>query len=177
METLTKISARFDQWNTKIGQTAAWLAIPIVFVIILDVVSRRFFALGSVTLQELEWHFHAILFLFCAGYTYLHDGHVRVDLVRAKLSKKHQAWIELIGTGVFLIPYCIVMVILGTSFVLNSYALHEISDAPGGLPFRYIIKTVMPLAFLFLLMQGVSIAMKQVVFLFGEESSKKELAK
>ncbi len=167
MEKLARISARLDHFNLKLGQASAWLSIPIIFIIMLDVISRRFFALGSVTLQELEWHFHAVLFLFCAGYTYLQDGHVRVDIFRARFSDRIKAWIELVGCVVFLIPFCMAIFILGLRFVADSYALGEISDAPGGLPFRYVIKSVIPLAFFFLMGQGISIALKQIVFLFG----------
>lgn len=171
MENLVKLYGRLDRFNQWVGQTTSWLAIPIIVVIMWDVVSRRFFASGSVVLQELEWHFHAVLFLFCSGYTYLHDGHVRVDLVRVRLSKKWQAWIELIGSVAFLIPYCIVIIYFGIVFVLQSYGLNESSDAPSGLPFRYLIKASLPIAFVFLFLQGVSVALKQVVFLFGGAKS------
>ena len=174
MDRLARWHKALDRISQKVGQLTAWLAIPIVFVIMLDVVSRRFFAVGSVTLQELEWHFHAVLFLFCAGFAYLHDAHVRVDLVRAKLSPRTQAWIELSGTLVFLLPFCLLMIFMGVSFVLQSWGLNEHSDAPGGLPYRYIIKSVMPLAFFLLLLQGVSMAMKQIEILFGPSAPQGE---
>ena len=170
MNRLVRMHGALDRISQKVGQATSWLALPIVFVIMLDVISRRFFAIGSVTLQELEWHFHAILFLFCAGYAYLHDSHVRVDLIRAKLSPRTQAWIELSGTAVFLLPFCLIMIYLGIAFVLQSWGLNEASDAPGGLPYRYLIKSIMPIAFFLLLLQGISVAMKQIVFLFGNDA-------
>ena len=170
VELLKKISKNLDQINTWLGQSASWIAIPIIAVTIFDVVSRRFFTLGSVTLQELEWHFHAVLFMFCAGYAYIHDAHVRVDVFRQRLSPYWQSWIELAGCVVFLIPYCVLIIVLGFRFVADSFALNEISDAPGGLPYRYIIKSVLPVGFVFLLLQGISTALKQIVVIAGHQA-------
>ena len=170
MEHLVRLTERIDGFNLKVGQAAAWMSIPIIAIVMTDVVTRRFFTLGSVTLQELEWHFHAVLFLFCAAYAYLNDGHVRVDIIRARLGPVPKAWIELIGAVFFLTPYSIVMVVLGSRFVLDSFLLGEISDAPGGLPYRYLIKAALPIGFLLLTMQGVSTALKQIVFLKDQRS-------
>ena len=165
MEQLQRLCARLDGINASVGRVAAWLSIPIIVIVVLDVVTRRFFTLGSVTLQELEWHLHAVLFLFCAAYAYIDDAHVRVDIFRARLGKVHQAWIELIGAVLFLTPYSIVMVILGWQFVIDSYLLNEVSDAPGGLPYRFVIKSALPIGFMLLTMQGVSTAVKQFLIL------------
>ncbi len=154
MELLRQLSARLDWINASVGRAAAWLSIPIITVVILDVVTRRFFTLGSVTLQELEWHLHAVLFLLCAAYAYIDDAHVRVDIFRARLGPTHRAWIELIGAALFLTPYSILMVVLGSQFVIDSYLLNEVSDAPGGLPYRFIIKSALPIGFLLLAMQA-----------------------
>ncbi len=165
MEQLQRLSAWLDWISASVGKAAAWLSIPIIAVVVIDVVTRRFLTLGSVTLQELEWHLHAVLFLFCASYAYIDDTHVRVDIFRARLGKVHQAWIELIGAVLFLTPYSIVMVVLGSQFVTDSYLLNEVSDAPGGLPYRFVIKSALPIGFLLLATQGVSTAVKQVLIL------------
>ena len=167
MEQLQRLSARLDWNSASVGKAAAWLSIPIIAVVVIDVVTRRFLTLGSVTLQELEWHLHAVLFLFCAAYAYIDDTHVRVDIFRARLGKVHQAWIELIGAVLFLTPYSIVMVILGWQFVIDSYLLNEVSDAPGGLPYRFVIKSALPIGFMLLTMQGVSTTVKQFLILKG----------
>ncbi len=171
MEQLRRLSARLDWINASVGRAVAWLAIPIVAVVVLDVVTRRFFTLGSVTLQELEWHLHAVLFLLCAAYAYIDDAHVRVDILRARLKRAHRAWIELIGAALFLIPYSILMVVLGSQFVIDSYLLNEVSDAPGGLPYRFVIKSALPIGFLLLAMQGVSTVMKQILILKDPEGA------
>lgn len=165
METLERISDRLDTFNEWVGRFSAWMAIPIVTIIMLDVITRRFLTLGSVTLQELEWHFHAVLFLFCLGYAYIHDAHVRVDIFRAKADPLTRAWIEFLGSAVFLVPYSVMMIYLGWQFVGESYALGETSDAPGGLPYRWVIKSALPIGFTFLLIQGVSTALRQFVMI------------
>ena len=170
MERLERISFHLDGINSAVGRAAAWLAIPIIAIVVLDVVTRRFLTLGSVTLQELEWHLHAVLFLFCAAYAYIDDTHVRVDILRARLGEVPKAWIELIGAVFFLTPYSIVMVILGSQFVFDSYLLNEVSDAPGGLPFRFVIKSALPIGFLLLTLQGFSTAIKQVLILKGHKN-------
>ena len=173
MEQLQRLSARLDGISTAVGKAAAWLCIPIIAIVVIDVVTRRFFTLGSVALQELEWHFHAILFLFCAAFAYIDDAHVRVDIFRARLGEVPKAWIELIGAVLFLTPYSIVMVILGSRFVIDSYLLDEVSSAPGGLPYRFLIKSVLPLGFLLLAAQGVSTALKQYLILKGRSAGER----
>jgi TRAP-type mannitol/chloroaromatic compound transport system permease small subunit len=171
MERLERLSGRLDTITIKIGQMAAWCSVPIIIIVMLDVITRRFFTLGSVTLQELEWHFHAILFLFCAGWAYLTDTHVRVDVFRARMSPRKQAWIEFLGGIVFLVPFCITMMWLGSRFVADSYLLHEVSDAPGGLPYRFLIKAAMPVGFGLLLLQGVSQVIKNYIVLAKGQDS------
>lgn len=171
MHRLERWSGRLDAISTKIGQTASWFSVPIILIVIVDVVTRRFFTLGSVTLQELEWHFHALLFLFCAGWAYLSDTHVRVDVFRARMTPRKQAWIEFLGGVCFLVPFCLTMMWLGGRFVLDSYLLHEVSDAPGGLPYRFLIKSAMPVGFAFLLLQGVSQVIKNYLFLVRGQSA------
>ena len=90
---------------------------------------------------------------------------VRVDVFRQRMSPNRQAWIELLGSVFFLIPYCVVMVVLGARFVIDSFLLGEVSDAPGGLPYRFLIKSTLPIGFFFLLLQGISMVFKQVLLI------------
>ena len=109
MNTLLRIDEVCESTIIRIGRIAAWVSILLIVVIIFDVVTRRFFVLGSTKLQELEWHIHAVLFMFCLGYGYVKNTHVRIDLVREKLSERKKLWIELIGCLFFSDPlfvYC-----------------------------------------------------------------------
>ena len=98
--------------------------------------------LGSTRLQELEWHFHAMLFLTWIGYAYVKDSHVRIDIVTGGLSARKQAWLELFGCIVFALPYLLMALPYAHAFFMTSFFQNEGSPAPNGLPMRWIIKGV-----------------------------------
>lgn len=167
METLTKISDQFDKWITWVGRIAAWSGVALITVTMFDVVTRRFLVLGSTKLQELEWHFHVLLFAFCIGYAYLKDAHVRIDLVRERLSARTQWWIELLGCLLFLLPYCALVVYFSYDFTVRSFATQEISASATGLSHRWIIKSVIPIGFSLLALSALVVVFRKLVELFG----------
>ena len=169
METLTRTCEVLDRFVTRIGKIAAWAGVAIVLVTVFDVVSRRFLVLGSTKLQELEWHLHTILFAFCLGYAYIANAHVRIDLVRDRLSNRAKWWLEVAGLLLFLIPYCIVIVYFGADYVWRSFELDESSASATGLPHRWIIKSAIPLGFAVLLLAGIAVLLRNIVELFGPE--------
>lgn len=164
ISTLRRLGALIDAVNERIGRAVAWLAFLLVLVIVYDVAMRYLFQIGSVALQELEWHFFSLIFLLGAAYTFKHDGHVRVDMVYHSrfLSDKHRAWIDLLGTLFFLIPFCALIIYSSWPFVFSAYAIAEGSPDPGGLPFRFLLKSAIPLAFLLLLLQGLANAARSL---------------
>ncbi len=117
---------------------------------------------GSVALQELEWHLFALIFLLGAAYTLKHDEHVRVDLIyHARwMSERRRAWIDLLGTLFFLLPFSVLIIYSAWPFVENAYTLNEHSPDPGGLPYRYLIKMMIPLCFVLLAIQGIAIIIR-----------------
>ena len=167
MEYLTKISDTLDLVISKIAKVAAWAGVLLIAVTIFDVVTRRFFVLGSTQLQELEWHFHVVLFAFVLGYAYLKDSHVRIDLVRERLSERAQWWIELFGVLVFLLPFCALVVYFTYDFTIRSFDNSEISASATGLTHRWIIKSAIPIGFSLLALSGVTVALRKIVELFG----------
>ena len=167
MVLLVKISIFLDRLITRVGKLAAWTSLLLIAVIILDVVTRRFLVLGSTRLQEFEWHIHAVLFSFCLGFAYVKDAHVRIELVRERLSQRKQWWIELFGILLFLIPYCAIVLYFGFDWWHRSWIVNEASDSATGLPFRWIIKMALPLGFIFLLLSGVTVLLRKIVELFG----------
>lgn len=175
MELLVRVSEGLDRVIVKIGKIAAWAGLALIAVTIFDVVTRRFLVLGSTKLQELEWHFHVILFAFCLGYAYLKDAHVRIDLVREKLSERTQWWIEVAGCVLFLIPYCGLIVWFGIDFVERSYATSEISASATGLTHRWIIKTTIPIGFAILGLAGFAVLLRKLVELFGPEELRRKV--
>lgn len=120
--------------------------------------------LSSNTYIELQWYLFSVLFLLGAAYTLKHDSHVRVDVFYGRLSARGKAWINLVGTLLFLFPFCVLMLVMSWSSVANSWAVWEMSPDPGGLP-RYPIKTIIPIAFVLLILQGVSMLIHQIAIL------------
>jgi TRAP-type mannitol/chloroaromatic compound transport system permease small subunit len=115
---------------------------------------------------ELQWYLFSLVFLLGAAYTLKVDDHVRVDVLYSQLSRKGQAWINVLGTVLFLIPFCAVVLWMTIPFVVNSWAILEGSPDPGGLP-RFPIKTVIPLALVLVMIQGISILIRETAVLQG----------
>ncbi len=167
MRQVLELARVLDKVVTWVGRIGSWAAIPLMLLIILDVVTRRFLVLGSTKLQEGEWHLHAILFLLCIGFAYLKNAHVRIDLVRERLSPRAQHWIEFVGCLVFVIPYCLIVVYFAADFVERSWSLNEASDSATGLPYRWAIKAFLPVGLFFLLMAGIVVLLRKFIQLFG----------
>ncbi|WP_044240723.1 TRAP transporter small permease subunit [Flexithrix dorotheae] len=146
-----------NQINENLGRAIAWLSSILVIVICLDVAIKNIFSISSVAFFELQWHLFALIFLLGAAYTLKHDKHVRVDVFYQKLSPKGQAWVNIIGSIIFLIPFCIIIIKSSLPYVATSYKLAEGSNDAGGLPARYIIKSSIFIGFFFLLIQGISL--------------------
>lgn len=123
-------------------------------------------SLNSNGFLELQWYLFSLVFLLAAAYTLKHDAHVRVDVLYGRLSAKGKAWVNLLGTMLFLIPFCVMILWTAWPAVQESWALREMSADPGGLP-RYPIKTIIPIAFLLLLLQGLALVIRQVAILRG----------
>ena len=171
MEFLSSYVKYVNKINTTIGKYTSWLTTALVLIVVFDVITRYVFNESSVAIQELEWHLFAVLFLMGAAYTLQKDDHVRVDLFYSKFNTKQKAWLNVIGTTVFLIPFTLLIIYASQNYVINSFALNESSPDPGGLPARYILKAFIPLSFTFLFLQGVSLLFKSILEIknFNEE--------
>ena len=165
-----------DGLNEWVGRGVAWVTLALVLVIFVDVVMRYLFNTSFVFTQELEWHLFGFIFLIGAGYTLLHDGHVRVDIIYQRLGFKGQAWINLMGVIVFLIPGCLMIIITSFKFVLSSFLILEGSPDPGGIPLRFIVKGFIPAGFSLLLLQGLSLGVHSLLQILGVETPKEEKA-
>ena len=152
-----------DNINDRLGSATSWLVLVLIIVITYDVIVRYLFKSSSVAMQELEWHLFAIIFLLSAGYTLKIDEHVRVDVFYSRFSAKKQAWINLLGSLFFLIPFCVILIVSSENFVLISFEVGETSPDAGGLPARYILKAFIPVSFFFLLLQGIAIVFKSII--------------
>ena len=117
LKILLKISESLEKIVSSFGKFGSWLAIPLISIIVFDIITRRFFVLGSTKLQEMEWHLHTSLFLLVLGYAYLKDAHVRIEIVREKYSVKVKAILETLGIIIFLIPYTILVIYFGVDLL------------------------------------------------------------
>ena len=165
------LATRIDTLSEWIGRAVYWMTLFMVVVGAFNAVARyldRYTGLGisSNMYIELQWYMFSLVFLLGAAYTLRHEAHVRVDVLYAGLTPRGRAWINLLGTILFLIPFCILILVTSWSTVTNSWRVLEMSPDPGGLP-RYLIKTAIPLAFLLLMLQGIVLAIKQVAILRG----------
>lgn len=173
MRALLAYARRVEALLGHIGYVAGWLFLVNVFVICLDVVTRKLGfqvpGLGSTRLQELEWHLHAVLFLMWLGLAYLRNGHVRIDIAVARVSPRTRAWVELVCLLVFAVPYCLVLINYGADFAWKSWLTMEGSESSTGLPWRWVPKAFLELGLLLLLLAVTAMIARLVVFLFGSE--------
>lgn len=160
----------FTEWS---GRSVAWLVLAMVLLICYDVAMRYLFQQGSVALQELEWHLFALIFLLGAAYTLKHDEHVRVDILyqNPRISDKQRAMINIVGIALFLFPFCVLILTSAWPFVENAYFYNEGSPDPGGLPYRYLLKGSILLAFVMLMVQGIAELLRNVLKLQNLEAN------
>ena len=158
-----------DRINEWIG---SFIVAPAVLLFILvifgNVILRYVFNTSFVFMAELEWHIFAFIFLIGAGYTLLHDGHVRVDIFYSIMDRKKQAFINVIGVLLFLIPSCYFVLTTTIPWVLVSYKIGEISIDPGGIPARFLIKATLPMGYFLMLIQGILLLFKSFFILLGD---------
>ena len=172
MNALQHLSRWIDALNQWVGRGVAWVTLGLVLVVFVDVVMRYLFNTSFVFTQELEWHLFGFIFLIGAGYTLLHDGHVRVDIIYQRVGFKSRAWINLIGVILFLIPGCIMVITTSLKFTMNAFAIMEGSPDPGGIPFRFVLKGCIPVGFTLLLLQGISLGIHSLLQILGIEQAK-----
>lgn len=162
MRALTRIAHFIDTLNEKIGVAISWLTTLLMLIVCFDVFTRYLLKRSSMVVQELEWHIFAIIFLLAAGYTLKHDRHVRVDVFYIKFSPRARAWINFIGSMIFLIPFAVLVIWASNNFVAASFQIGETSPDPGGLPARFLLKACVLLGFFLLFLQALSLAIQSL---------------
>ena len=162
----TGFSRALDPWLERIGRCASWLWLLLLIVIVANVVLRYAFDQGRIEFEEIQWHLYATGFLFGLSYALKDDVHIRVDLLHERFGPTLRAWIELYGILLLLLPFIALVLIFSVSFVAVSYQLGEVSSSPGGLPYRWAIKAVLPLGFALLLLAALSRLTQVWAYLF-----------
>lgn len=183
MNLLLGLSRSIDWVTTKLGQAMWWVSLFMVLIGAFNVVTRYAFGLiqrtfGTDVAQalsgnrylSLQTFAYDLVFMVGAAYVLSSDAHVRVDIVFSSLSKKARAWIDVFGSLFFLIPFSIMGILFSQSYVARSWASQEASSDPGGIPL-YIVKTLIPILFYLLIVQGVSEIIKNIAFISGHPNS------
>lgn len=162
----TAISRALDGAMIFVGKAGSWLWLVVIGVIIYAVVGRYAFGVGSVTLEEWQWHLAGAGWLLGLAYTLSTDDHVRVDVVHERLSQRTQAWIELFGLLLLLMPFLGVAIWETVPFALQAWRTGEESQSPAGLPHRWILKSILCLSFVLLMISAVARLTKVTALLF-----------
>lgn len=178
MRILRKVATLVDALNDRLGLVIRWMALAMVLIGAAGAVLRYFsrgmgWALNLTPAIEVQWYLFSVIFLMGAAYGLHHDVHVRVDVMYERLSKKGRAWIDLLGTILFLVPFSFLMLYVSYPAVRASFAVRETSPDPGGLP-RWPIKALIIVSFVLLLLQAVSQLVKQIDVIRGRAESEFE---
>lgn len=163
---LLKFARLIDKVNERVGHGVRWLILAMTLVSALNAVSRKAFSLSSNAFLEVQWYLFAAVFLLAAGFTLQRNGHVRIDLISARLSVRTRLWIELAATILFLFPFTALVLRYSWPYFMDSIANREISLNAGGLVV-WPVKLLIPVGFALLLLQGISQAIKCIAALRG----------
>jgi len=150
-----------------VGKLCSWIWVILIVLIVVNVVLRYALRTNFIAMEEMQWHLYAVGFLMALSFAILFDGHVRVDVVAERLQLRTRAWIELFGILLLILPFVYVVVSYAIPFVQRSYQIGEVSAAPGGLPYRWFIKSFIITGFVFIGIAAVARLMRVTAFLFG----------
>ena len=150
-----------------VGYLAGTILALLVLLVVYDAMMRYLFQSGSVALQELEWHLFDIIIMLGIAYTLQRAAHVRVDIFYEQYSLKIRSAVNMIGILFFILPFSLLIIYVGFDFVMISFMQMEASSDPGGLSYRFLVKALMPLAFVLLILQSVSELFKEWMLIRG----------
>jgi len=162
----TRFSRLVDPLIDAISRGASWIWIALLVVIVANVSMRYAFGAGRIEFEELQWHLYALGFLVGLAAADRADAHIRVDALRDRFSPGLRAWFELYGLLLLFLPFVALVLFSSLPFVTESFAQHEISPSPGGLPFRFVIKAALPAGFALVGLAGLSRLTRVWAYLF-----------
>jgi TRAP-type mannitol/chloroaromatic compound transport system permease small subunit len=145
----------------------SWLTLLMVALVVTVVIMRYYLEFGSIALQESVTYIHAMVFMLGLAFTLKRGGHVRVDIFYRQFSVRRKALVDLLGGVFFLIPVCVLIFISSWDYVLSSWSIAESSAENDGLPYIYLLKTLMLIMPITLLLQGVSEILRSALVVVG----------
>jgi TRAP-type mannitol/chloroaromatic compound transport system permease small subunit len=163
---LLNLSRLIDRMSEFIGRWVAWLVLAAVLISAANAIVRKLFNTSSNAYLEIQWYLFAAVFLLAAGYTMLRQGHVKIDVISGRFSKRTQIWIDIVGLCFFVMPLVFTVIQLSWPLVVRSYVMNEYSSNAGGL-IRWPVFALLPLGFVLLGIQAISELIKRVAFLKG----------
>ncbi len=166
MNALLALSRWIDSLSSNIGRIVYWLVLIVSLISAFNATMRFTIDYSSNAWLEIQWYLFSAIFLLGGGYTLLRNEHVRIDVVSAHLSPRTRAWIDIFGLLLFVMPLCVLLVVLGVPYAKFSYVVGEVSSNAGGL-IRWPAKALIPLGFALLGLQAVSELIKRIGFLAG----------
>ena len=167
----TRMSLSIDRLLDRIGSWVSWLWLAVMAVILLSVIMRYAFGQGSIMLEEITWHIYGAAWLVGLSYALVHDDHVRVDVLHEMFSPRTKARVELLGILFLLLPFLFVFLWDSLPYFWQAFELSESSQAPDGLPARWVLKFFLPLSLFLLIVGAVSRLLKCSSQLFGRPAS------
>lgn len=166
MKAFLRLSALLDAANELLGRIIIWLVLGAVVISAGNAILRKAFNIGSNAWLEIQWYLFSGVFMLGVGYVMLKNGHVRIDFISSRLTKRTNAIIDAIGIVIFTIPLSIIMIKLGWPLFQRAWETGEMSQNAGGL-IRWPVLALLPAGFVILLAQAVSELIKRVAFITG----------
>jgi TRAP-type mannitol/chloroaromatic compound transport system permease small subunit len=163
---LLALSRAIDALTERVGRGVYWLVLIVVLISAANATVRKIFDYSSNAYLEVQWYMFSVIFLFGAGYTLLHNEHVRIDIIQGRLSPRAQNWIDVFGIVLFLMPMSFIIMWLSWPLFTDALARHEVSTNAGGL-IIWPARLMVPIGFALLIIQGVSELIKRIAFLAG----------
>jgi TRAP-type mannitol/chloroaromatic compound transport system permease small subunit len=163
----TAISDVLEKLVDLTGKACSWLWVVLIVLIVVNVALRYIIGTNFIAMEEMQWHLYAVGFLMALSFAILYDGHVRVDVVAERLHPRRRAWIEFLGIVLLILPFVYIVIMYAIPFVERSWRIGEVSAAPGGLPYRWLIKSFIIVGFAFIGIAAFARLLRVTAFLFG----------
>lgn len=162
MNSAEKLAHGIDAFVDLVGRATSWLALGIALVMGANVLLRYAFSYGFIWAQELEWHIFVPICLFGMSYALLHGEHVRVDVLFQYFTPRNKHLVEVIAAFISM-AFCVIVIWLSIPYVYQSWSIGEGTANPGGIEYRYIVKSLIPIGFAILFLQSLSEAIKNYI--------------